>query len=298
MKKALFILLLLVSLLPLFAGNHILDEAQLLTSEEFASASEILDYYSSECNMDLVFISIASSNGMTTDEYAKTYFEKQGYKDGAIYCLNLENYDFYIAFLGAAREKIIYEAVELIQDFALQFMDYEGYLGSITAFGKYSSVFIQDPEEALWAYDQYYSSLLSSRFVDDADLLTMAQEAAIGMYLEYYSEACSMDFVVVTVNSTNGKSARDYADDYMDEHGYNDGILYLLDMGNREWYVSTAGKAINIFTEDILDELESYIVYYLQNGDYYTSFLVFIDYAGGYSANNLDKESTWDYVEA
>ena len=63
---------------------------------------------------------------------------------------------------------------------------------------------------------------------------------------EELSEKWERDFVVVTASDTEGKSAREYADDFYDEKGYgttgkNSGVLFLVDMEHRVMYVSTFG---------------------------------------------------------
>jgi len=71
-----------------------------------------------------------------------------------------------------------------------------------------------------------------------------------------------MDIVIVTTNDAQGKSSRDYADDFFDNGGFGvggdyDGILFLIDMDNREAYISTSGIGIRYLTdiriESILD---------------------------------------------
>ena len=59
-----------------------------------------------------------------------------------------------------------------------------------------------------------------SRLVDDADILTDAEEAETVAMLDKLSTECEFDIVVVTVNSLEGEDAEDYADDYFDYNGY------------------------------------------------------------------------------
>jgi uncharacterized protein len=72
-----------------------------------------------------------------------------------------------------------------------------------------------------------------------------------------------------------------YADDFYDRKGYgygdtNSGILLLIDMESREWYMSTCGDAIYIFTDYGLDQLGQTILPWLSEGDFYRAFLAWL----------------------
>ena len=91
------------------------------------------------------------------------------------------------------------------------------------------------------------------RLVDRADLLSELEEEELEARLDEISERDQVDVVVVTVNSLEGKTAQAYAEDYFIDHGYGqgengDGILFLLDMGDRNWAIATHGYAIEVFT--------------------------------------------------
>ncbi len=67
-----------------------------------------------------------------------------------------------------------------------------------------------------------------------------------------------LDVVIVTENGLGGKSIRDFADDYFDYNGYGygkgkDGILLLVDMDSRNYWMSTRGYAIDVFTDARID---------------------------------------------
>lgn len=61
------------------------------------------------------------------------------------------------------------------------------------------------------------------RLVDRADLLSELEEEELEARLDEISERQQADVVVVTVNSLDGKSAQDYADDFYDYNGYGIG---------------------------------------------------------------------------
>lgn len=95
-----------------------------------------------------------------------------------------------------------------------------------------------------------------TRLVDEADLLTEIEEAALSAKLDEISIRQNMDVVIVTVYSTGERTATEYADDTYDYSGYSeDGVLLLISMDDREWAISTSGYGITAFTDAGLDYL-------------------------------------------
>lgn len=127
------------------------------------------------------------------------------------------------------------------------------------------------------------SSKVSKDYVvDNADLLTQTEENELSEKLQNISDELQFDVVVVTTNSTGSKTATEYADDYFDYNGYgrgsnNDGALFLVDMGDRKWAISTSGYGIEAIVDSALDDMEEEIVPYLKSGDYDGAFNEFAD---------------------
>lgn len=117
--------------------------------------------------------------------------------------------------------------------------------------------------------------------VDKADLLTSEEESMLEQHIQSCREELQLDIVIVTTYGTDGKGVQGYADDFYDDNGYgygssNSGILLLIDMESREWYMSTRGEAIYIFTDYDLDALEQKILPWLSDGEYYRAFLAWL----------------------
>lgn len=118
------------------------------------------------------------------------------------------------------------------------------------------------------------------RLVDMADLLSDDEEADLSGLLDEISRRQQVDVVVVTVNSMEGASAMEYADDYYDYNGYGygderDGILLLISMDERDWYISTCGFGITAFTDAGLEYISEIFVNDLSLGDYAAAFTSF-----------------------
>lgn len=84
--------------------------------------------------------------------------------------------------------------------------------------------------------------------------------------------------IIVTTDNVNNLSTRDYADDFYDYNNFKkDGILLLIDMENREVYISTTyyGQILvdNSRVDDILDEITPK----LSSSNYYDACSSFIE---------------------
>lgn len=118
--------------------------------------------------------------------------------------------------------------------------------------------------------------------VDQADLLTDTQEEALEEKASALREPYQMDIVIVTTDSLGGKTPEAYADDYFDENGYGygedySGILFLLSMEYRDWYISTCGDGIYALTDYGIQEVASAALPYLSDGLYYEAFDAYLD---------------------
>ena len=114
--------------------------------------------------------------------------------------------------------------------------------------------------------------------IDNADLMSSSEEAALEEKAQALRQEYGMDVVILTVDSLDGKRPQDYADDYYDYNGYAaDGVLFLLSMEERDWYISTKGNAIYALTDYGIQQVGESALPYLKNGDYYSAFDAFLD---------------------
>ncbi len=117
-----------------------------------------------------------------------------------------------------------------------------------------------------------------SHMIDAAGLLYPGEIAVLEENAAALSETYGIDVVILTVDSLEGKAAQDYADDYYDSHEYGEnGLLFLLAMAEREWYISTCGNVIYALTDYGIQQLGEGILPYLSSGDWYSGFHCFLD---------------------
>lgn len=143
------------------------------------------------------------------------------------------------------------------------------------------------------------------RLVDDADLLTVSEEADLLLKLDEISERQELDVVVVTVDSLDGKTPQAFADDYYDYHDYGfgadkDGILLLVSMEERDWHITTTGFGITAFTDAGIAYISEEILFWLSDGYYVEAFETYADQCDAfitqsktgapYDVNNMPHE--------
>lgn len=125
--------------------------------------------------------------------------------------------------------------------------------------------------------------LAESRLVvDQAGLFSAAEASDLAGQAERIGQAYGLEMIVVTTDDAAGKSARDYADDFYDQNGYGigtdkSGILFLLDLDNREAYISTAGSGIRYLTDQRIESvLDAVFDADLADGDYFAASQAFL----------------------
>lgn len=120
------------------------------------------------------------------------------------------------------------------------------------------------------------------RVVDNAGLLTESEESALLSKLDEISKRQQADIVVVTADTLGGKTPMDYADDFYDYNGYGfgenyDGVLLLVSMEDRDWWMSTSGYGITAITDAGIEYISDQFLSYLSDGDYAKAFTTYAE---------------------
>ena len=145
--------------------------------------------------------------------------------------------------------------------------------------------------------------------VDNADILSDSEHIELDSIADRLSRTYYIDVLIMTVDSLAGKTAQEYAESLYDRTDVNwsggywateNAILFLLAMDEREWYISTAGNAIYVFTDYGLDVLGDSVIPYLSEGEYFQGFYAYLnllpDYFDAYeSGSPIDGYTENDY---
>lgn len=118
-----------------------------------------------------------------------------------------------------------------------------------------------------------YAAAEDSKVVDDADLLSYDEEQEIQSMLDEFAGESGWTLFAVTTDDANGMTSEEYADDYVDQNAFEEnGVCFLIDMDNREIYMSTTGSAIRILTDHRIDSIMDDSYEYAGDGEYARCF--------------------------
>lgn len=127
---------------------------------------------------------------------------------------------------------------------------------------------------------------ITPKVYDKASLFTKSEREALEGKARKMSEELKLDTVIVTIDDNEGKTSRAYADDFYDNNGFGygqnaDGILLLINMEDREVYISTCGIAIKYFTDERIESILDTVYTDLADGNFGAaadSFLYEVNY--------------------
>ena len=114
------------------------------------------------------------------------------------------------------------------------------------------------------------------RVVDDADIFTDAEEAALTARLTEIRGEVERDIVIFTDTSTYGLSRQVYAADFYDFNGYGWGeereglcLFLCMDPNSRGWWCCCTGeKTKAMYTETAANQVDDMLYPYMVDGDY------------------------------
>ena len=117
----------------------------------------------------------------------------------------------------------------------------------------------------------FASHTVSRRLNDGAGLLNASEAQELGKELDRLSEKWDMDVAVVTVSSLDGDYPSSYAYRYYNDaaNGFGtDGVLLLIAMQSRDYYVYSSGYGETAFTYAGLEYLCDRVAEELSEGEY------------------------------
>ncbi len=132
----------------------------------------------------------------------------------------------------------------------------------------------------------------ASGVYDDAGLFYETELTALQEELNSLTEQTGWDVAVVTTDDAKGKTSMAYADDFYEELDYGDnGVIYLIDMDNREIYISATGAASECLTDVRMDNIFDSAVSYASQGSFYKAVSTEISMTSEYFKAGIPVDS-------
>ena len=135
---------------------------------------------------------------------------------------------------------------------------------------------------------------------DSASLFTEEEIEFINSAANEFGLVKEYSVAVVTTDNAMGKSAMEYSDDYYDSlifsNGWSEnGMCFLIDMDNREIYVSCAGLCIDEYTDYELDSIVDGGYEFVANGEYAQCIITMIQLSLKLA---IDSDDDYSYYES
>ncbi len=267
-------------------SHHLLDQTGEITAEQTADinkkAKTVYDTYS----IDILIFNTNENLAGSVETIAGNLYDINVDTDAAVILLRNTD-EVYVYVYGRASNLFSDKDLNRIYN---KVVAKENNIDSFYAFITTVSNILQ--EKGVQPIPQ---ERLLPRLVDNADLLADSEESDLLAKLDEISERQQMDVVVVTINSLEGKTATEYADDFYDYNGYGfgktrDGILLLVAMDDREWAISTCGSGIQTFTDAGQEYMVDQFKPDLSEGYYADAFNIFADTCDDFMAQAESHE--------
>lgn len=115
------------------------------------------------------------------------------------------------------------------------------------------------------------------RLYDNLGLLSEEEAESISVLLDEISQKYKVDIGILTVETLDGTFEADYAEKYYEEYNFGfgkekDGLLLLIAMEERVWYIATRGYAIDAFTDAGIEYIGEQCQPLLTDEKYYKAF--------------------------
>ena len=136
---------------------------------------------------------------------------------------------------------------------------------------------------------------------DTGNYFSSTIEEILENLVDNFHERYNLNISIISVceSKLNGEfDLAEYSNQYYQAHYDNndygisenkDGLLLVLDMSSREWYISTCGKVINIFTDQNIEYLGKVVLSDLKDDNYFNAF---IDHVNEFAENYKPLETS------
>ena len=293
---------------------NVIDYLLLLSEDEVLDLQASIEAIRVKHDMDVAIVITDDTQGKSSKEYADDFYDENGYgmgidATGLLMLINMDAYEIWISTNGQAIDLFDHERLEAMLDNIIPFAsDDQHYLACkifLNDVDEYGMQGLSEPE----SYNQQNTATVPV-YPNVADYLGFFSNddlASLQGRIDAIRDEHGIDAVIVITDDTQGKSSRDFADDYYDYNGYGvgadaSGILLLINMGDRVVWISTAGRAIDIFTDQRIETIIDNLFEDVKNARYYAAGVSFLNDVDRYCRQGVSAgqyrydESDSDYL--
>ncbi len=298
------------------AAQRVYDKANLMSPEERLQLEVRATQLRKALKMDFIVVTIDDDPRKSSKEFADNFYDNGGFgyganADGTLLLINKKYREIYIKTSGRvvlrsdqrdnALGKIVAylnagNNVEGIMAFFNEMESYEKvYFPYYTLRELTKSIKVDAPDAAI--------NSITPKVYDEARLFTPEALLALEARAQELRSALKLDLAIVTTKDSQGKTPKEFADDFYDNGGFgyghdSAGALLLIDMENREVYISTTGVAYYLLGSERIEKILDKIYIYLSEENYAEAAIVFLNEVERYrNARIIDRSTSkiYDY---
>lgn len=269
----------------------IYDNAGLLSEEEKDALSKRIDEVVKESGYHLLIATTEDTQGKDTAAYADDFFEAYNGDGinglGLLFLVDMQHSEIYISTSGdTVIQKFTDSRLDTILDQAYGSAVDGDFYGSCVDF--LEGVEAVEKNETLEQSQTPNVEGKVQRVYDDAGLLQLKEIEKLEKKAEKIEAQTDLRILILTSEDVQGYTSREYAEKIFRNHNDNgrktEGIVYLINMQEREIYVYTAGdETVKAFTDRRIDKILDRLYNRVSDGDYYKSCNVFLDSVSKYA---------------
>jgi len=256
------------------------DNTGLLTEEEKEELSTEIETLERQKGYHILVVITEDLQGKDATAYADDFFEEYNGDGtsgaGILLLMDMENGDIIISTSGEAVIETFTDARidELLDGVYGEAVNGNFYGGCQSFLDGVSGTAV--PETTV------------GRVFDSAGLMTSDEISKLEKSIEKLENNTGLRVLITTTENAQGMTSQDYAAHFFKSHSdggrQSEGIVYLINMEEREIYVYTAGdKTTGAFTDKRVDKMLDRIHKKISDDNYYKSCNVFLDNVSKYA---------------
>lgn len=136
---------------------------------------------------------------------------------------------------------------------------------------------------------------------DKAELLSASELSDIEDMCASYGEDADVNIFILTHDDASAVDGEIYIENFFDDNlkgSYDDSVILLVDMANRDIVIEGYGTAETYIHSQRIDSIIQEVSPYLTDGDYVSAFETFIKSSNGYMKDKSDPNYSRDYTPA
>ncbi len=294
MKRNLIACVILLSLSQIIPAQplpgKVYDDAELFTPTQIETLNKNAQALVNEIKVDLIIVTTYFTESKSSMEYADDYFDYHGFgigpsRDGMLMLINMDTREVWISTHSLALDYFKDSDIESLLDNIFVPLKERNYFGAAQEFLNNAAQHIRIKKAA---EGPATVTVLEPqiKISDYAGLLNEPRKTELSVKARQIADTYGVDCIILTLNSTGGKSMTAFAEDIFLDSGYGlgqnkDGILLLIKMqddGNFNLEIFTNGSAHTYINDQEVDNLLRTIGTRMEQKDYFAAGTSFIDY--------------------